>query len=64
MNTPQKNFFQRHRTFLVALGIIALLGGIALAYFTGDADPWGTIGGAITALGLILIIFVVATPKD
>lgn len=56
-------FFQRNRKLFLLLGITMLLGGIALAYFTGDADPWGTLGGAISALGLFLALFV-GFPKN
>jgi hypothetical protein len=40
------------------LGITIIIGGIALAYFTGDAEPWGTIGGFLSAMGLILTLIV------
>lgn len=48
---------------LIALGALLMLGGIALAYFTNDADPWGTLGGVICALGLMLALGVISVRR-
>jgi hypothetical protein len=36
---------ERNRIFLVSLVFTSIAGIVAAAYFTGDAEPWGTIGG-------------------
>jgi hypothetical protein len=56
MNTKLKMFIHRNRILLVTLGLTTILGGVALAYFTGDAEPWGTIGGFFFSDGSIISI--------
>jgi len=41
----------RKATLSACIGIGAFFGGIFLAYFTLDSEPWGTIGGFVCALG-------------
>jgi hypothetical protein len=55
---------QKNRKLLIYLGIAAGIFGVALAYFTGDAEPWGTIGGVISALGLSLALFTGSSKKE
>lgn len=43
------------RTILITT-IFLFVGGIALAYFTNDAEPWGTIGGLITGMSIFWLI--------
>ena len=64
MNTKRKIFNQRNRKLLVTLGIVAILGGISLAYFTGDAEPWGTIGGVFSGIGLFVIVMAGFSSRD
>lgn len=40
------------RKKLLFYGILAFFSGIALAYFTGDVEPWGSIGGIMSVVGL------------
>lgn len=58
MNTKLKLFVERHRKLLLTLGLAVILGGIALAYFTGDAEPWGTIGGIFSGIALFFTLIV------
>lgn len=60
-HNPMQDFVSKYAMAALVIGIIAFLGGIALAYFTNDADPWGTIGGVICALGLMLVVFAGST---
>jgi hypothetical protein len=64
MNTKLKMFIHRNRILLVTLGLTTILGGVALAYFTGDAEPWGTIGGFFSAMGLLLALIAGFSKKD
>jgi len=54
MNTRLQKLIERNRKLLIIIGITVIIGGIALAYFAGDAEPWGTIGGILSAIGLFL----------
>lgn len=50
-------FILSNTTACIIIGILAMAGGISLAYVTNDAEPWGTIGGVITAFGLIFALY-------
>jgi len=54
MNPRLQKSIERNRKLLIVIGLTLIIGGIALAYFTGDAEPWGTIGGFLSAMGLFL----------
>jgi len=54
MNTRLQKLIERNRKLLIIIGITVIIGGIALAYIAGDAEPWGTIGGILSAIGLFL----------
>ena len=41
----------------ILLGVFIIVLGVLIAYITGDTEPWGTIGGFISALGAALILF-------
>lgn len=49
-----KYFQSRNKIVSILIGIIMSAGGIALAYFTDNVEPWGTIGGFVCAIGLFL----------
>jgi uncharacterized membrane-anchored protein len=52
-------FVIAYKVQAIVLGVLGMLGGISMAYFTNDAEPWGTIGGILTAFGLILTIYTI-----
>jgi len=46
---------------ILILTISLVLSGIALAYFTNDTEPWGTIGGFISGFSLFVGIAIYAS---
>jgi len=64
MNTKLQMFVHRYLKLLVTLGITIIIGGIALAYFTLDAEPWETIGGILSAIGLFLTLIAGFSKRD
>jgi hypothetical protein len=57
------SFFKRNFEIVMVIGICSIIGGIELAYFTGDADPWGTVGGFISATSLFFTVYVWSIKK-
>lgn len=41
---------------MLAVALFLFFGGIALAYFTNDTEPWGTIGGFATGISVFVLI--------
>lgn len=64
MNIKLKTFIQQNRKSIIAISLVLFLGGIALAYFTGNAEPWGTIGGIFSAIGFLFILMALSQNKD
>lgn len=52
----KKNISNKAIAF-ITIGIIAMVAGISMAYFTNDEGPLATGGGVITALGLFLAVY-------
>ncbi len=46
---------------ILMLTIVLFFSGIALAYFTNDTEPWGTIGGFISGFSLFVGIAIYAS---
>ena len=46
---------------ILIITIVLFISGIALAYFTNDTEPWGTIGGFITGFSLFVGIAIYAS---
>ena len=63
MTETVNRFLNSNYVLSIAVGVIAVLGGINLAYFTNDAEPWGTIGGFVSALGLALVLLAATAKK-
>ena len=57
MKDTINRFIRRNYSLSIAIGFIAAIGGIGLAYLTNDAEPWGTIGGFVCATGLLFVIY-------
>ena len=63
MTETVNRFLNSNYALSIAVGVIAVLGGITLAYFTNDAEPWGTIGGFVSDLGLALVLLAATAKK-
>jgi len=53
------NKLSKQTILIITIGLF--LGGIALAYFTNDTEPWGTIGGFISGFSLFVGIAIYAS---
>ena len=63
MTETVNRFLNSNYALSIAVGVIAVLVGITLAYFTNDAEPWGTIGGFVSDLGLALVLLAATAKK-
>lgn len=50
-------FIENNSQLCIVMGIALFIRGIVLAYFTDDMDPWGTVGGFISGVGLIFGLY-------
>ena len=57
-------FIENNRILSTAIGVVVVLGGVALAYFTNDAEPWGTIGGVAAAFGLLFGVYAATKKRE
>ena len=64
MKSTINRLIRRNYTSCVIFGFAAAIGGIALAYITNDTEPWGTIGGAVCASGLLFVVYAGTAKKN
>ena len=57
MQKAINKFIRRNYFSSFLIGFTAVIGGIGLAYLTNDAEPWGTIGGFISDIGLVFLVY-------